>query len=89
MRLLALGLVALMGGCASFVPVETPKLAVPKECSARHYADLPKVDELPGPQVSPDQVNKHWAKEYRMKQRQAYRRLYRNYRVCARYARGS
>lgn len=77
------------GGCASYVPVATEKLAVPAECKSRHYADLPKVPALPGPKASPDQVNKHWARHYRLEARPQYRRLYRDYRLCARYARGS
>lgn len=78
-----------LGGCASYVPVETPKLAVPKECKARHAVDLPEVPTLLGPTASPDQVNKHWAKHHRLASRPAYRRLYRNFRVCSRYATGA
>lgn len=79
----------MLAGCASYVPVETPKLALPPECKARHYADLEKVEPLEGPRVTPDQVNKHWAKHHRLKDRPRYRRLYRDFRVCAHYARGS
>lgn len=81
--------VMFLAGCANYVPVETPKLAVPAECKSRHYADLPAVPELPGPKASPDQVNKHWAKHYRLTSRPAYRRLYRDYKVCSRYAAGA
>lgn len=76
-------------GCANYVPVETPRLAVPKECKARHYSDLPTVPHLAGTKASPDQVNKHWAKHHRLVSRPAYRRLYRDYRICARYAQGA
>lgn len=79
----------IVGGCASYVPVQTEKLAVPAECKAKHYADLPEVPPLSGPSASPDQVNKHWAKHYRLSARPAYRRLYRNNKVCSRYAAGA
>jgi len=81
--------VAMISGCAKYVPVETSKLAVPKECKARHYADLPDIAPMTGPSVTPDQVNKHWAKAHRLESRPAYRRLYRDYRVCSAYARRS
>lgn len=87
-RASAIVAVLVLGGCAKYVPVETPKLALPAECKARHFADLPPVDEVPGENISPEALNKHWAKEYRLKQRKAYRRLYRNYRVCSKYASG-
>jgi hypothetical protein len=82
-------LVVALAGCAKYVPFETQKLAVPKECKARHYADLPDVAPMTGPNVTPDQVNKHWAKAHRLQSRPAYRRLYRNYRVCSAYAKRS
>lgn len=83
-------LAALVGGCASkYVPVPQSKLATPRECKARHYSDLPKVPTMNGPSVSPEEVNKHWARHHRLKSRPAYRRLYRDYRVCSAYARGS
>jgi hypothetical protein len=79
----------MLGGCATYVPVQTDKLAVPAECKARHYADLAKVEPLKGPTASPDEVNKHWAKHHRLKDRPRYRRLYRDYKVCAHYARSA
>lgn len=90
MRMIAIGLSMItLGGCASYVPVETQRLAVPKECKARHAADLDEIPPMTGPRVSPDDVNRHWAAAWRLKSRPAYRRLYRNYTVCARYARGA
>lgn len=81
--------VALAGCSTNYVPVQTDKLAVPQECKARHYADLPAIDPLKGPKASPEDVNKHWAAAHRLKSRPAYRRLYRDYRICSRYARGA
>lgn len=78
--------VMFLAGCSNYVPVETEKLSAPAECKARHLADLPAVESMAGPQVSADQVNKHWARAHRLTSRPAYRRLYRDYRICARYA---
>lgn len=80
-------IVLLFGGCATYVPVSLSGPKVPTECKRRHPRDLPSPPSLAGPMVSPDQLNRHWAKHHRLKSRPRYRRLRRNYQICSKYAR--
>jgi len=79
---------ALVGCAGDPIPVALNSAPVPKECKARHYADLPEVPPMMGTTATADQVNRHWAKHHRLKSRPRYRSLYRDYRVCSRYAQG-
>jgi len=84
----ALLITLFLAGCSTkYVPVELSEAPVPPECKRQHYRDLAPVPPMEGPQVSPDEINKHWAKHYRLKARVRYRNLRRDYQICSKYAR--
>jgi len=88
MNKIAMILPLFLAGCATnYVPVPLSEAPVPPECKRRHYSDLASVPPMEGPKVSPDEINKHWAKNYRLKARVRYRSLYRDYQICSKYAR--
>jgi hypothetical protein len=75
-------------GCTTFVPVALDPPKLPRECRNAHPKDLPAIPPMKG-QVSPDELNKHWARNYRLKARPRYRSLRRSYAICSRYARAA
>ena len=77
----------LLAGCQTYVPVALKEPPVPIECKRQHARDLAPVPEMQGPTVTPDQINRHWARHFRLKARARYRSLRRDYAVCAKYAR--
>ena len=86
MRLLIPAVAVVLAGCQTCTPIELETVPVPSECKIKTFRDLPAVPELTGKNVSPDALNKHWAKHYRLKARPRYRRLRDAYEVCATYA---
>lgn len=76
----------LVAGCQTYVPIETERAPVPAECKMKPFSDLPAVPELAGEKATPDQLNKHWARHYRLKARPRYWMLRDAYKVCATYA---
>lgn len=84
-RLIPIAAIAL-AGCQTYTPIELETVPVPKECKLKTFSDLPKVPELTGESVTPDRLNKHWARHYRLQARPRYRRLRDAYNVCATYA---
>jgi hypothetical protein len=86
MRYLILLGALVVSGCQTYTPVELETVPVPKECKLTPYNDLPEVPKLEGDKVTPDALNKHWAKHYRLKARPRYRNLREAYRVCSTYA---
>ena len=80
-------LAVLLAGCQTYVPVALEEPPVPQECKRRHARDLAPVPEMQGPTVTPDQINRHWAKHFRLKARARYRSLRQDYEVCSKYAR--
>ncbi len=81
-----LAVALMLSGCAKYIPVELQGIPVPKECKKNHAWDLPAVPPMEGPKVSPDAINKHWARHYRLKARSRYRNLRRDYQICSQYA---
>jgi hypothetical protein len=86
MKILIPGAALLLAGCQTYVPVATDKAPAPPECKRRPHNDLPAVPKLEGETVTPDALNKHWARHYRLEARPRYRSLREAYRICSTYA---